>query len=136
SRPLNELIMAAAGPLLSLVLGGAFLAVWWIAGGGADSPWMITLVWSGWMNIVLGVFNFLPAFPMDGGRILRSLIWLLSGSHDRATVVAAWTGRGFGWAMMALGAATVAGFDVFLAASPLGGIWFILIGAFLENGAR
>ncbi|MEX2081053.1 MAG: site-2 protease family protein [Dehalococcoidia bacterium] len=134
-KPAAELYMAAAGPLTSLVLGAAFLGVWWALGSG-DTPVDYVLVWLSLMNVVLGVFNFLPAFPMDGGRVFRSLIWMVSGNYNRSTSIAGWTGRGIAWAMMGLGFLGVLGVDAYLVSDAFGGLWIILIGLFLENAAR
>lgn len=136
AKPGAEILMAAAGPATSIVLGLFFGAVWYLMGAGADRPVEITLVWLGWMNVLIGVFNLLPAFPMDGGRVFRSLIWLISGNYSRATSIAAWTGRFFAWGIIALGAVAVAGVDVVIATGSFGGLWLVLIGFFLEGGAR
>ncbi len=134
-KPLAELYMAAAGPLTSLALGALFIGSWWAFDVG-DGPVGVVLISLGFMNLVLGVFNFLPAFPMDGGRVFRSLIWLVSGNYNRATSVAAWTGRGIAWVMMAVGFLAVVGVNVYIIREGFGGLWFILIGLFLENAAR
>jgi Zn-dependent protease/CBS domain-containing protein len=136
ARPIAELLMAAAGPLTSFVLGFVFLGIWFALGSQDTRPIDFVLFWLGWMNFVLGVFNFLPAFPMDGGRVFRSLIWLITGNYNRATSVAAWTGRGIAWTMMAMGGLALLSFNVFIARDPLGGGWLVLIGVFLENAAR
>jgi Zn-dependent protease len=138
ARPLSEILMAAAGPLTSLALGAVFVALWWLAGGNLTGAGAleVTLFWLGWMNILLGIFNLLPAFPMDGGRVFRSLIWLVSGSYNRATSIAAWTGRLFAWALIAVGVLAALGVDMVIAAGGFGGIWLIFIGFFLEGGAR
>jgi len=136
ARPWHELLMAAAGPLTSLVLGGLFALAWWLAGAQGDRPIDYVLVWLAIMNGILGLFNLLPAFPMDGGRIFRAAIWLTTGSYNRATAVAGWTGRGFAALMIGLGFAAVLGFDVRVAEDIGGGIWLMLIGLFLENAAR
>ncbi|WP_322797362.1 site-2 protease family protein, partial [Tepidiforma sp.] len=81
ARPLQELLMAAAGPLTSLALGGLCFGAWALLGARADRALDYVLVWLGLMNLVLGVFNLLPAFPMDGGRVFRSLVWLATGNH-------------------------------------------------------
>ncbi|MCA9822148.1 MAG: site-2 protease family protein [Dehalococcoidia bacterium] len=138
SRPAAEILMAAAGPLTSLVLGAVFLGAWAVAGADLNQPSALdtTLFWLAWMNILLGLFNLLPAFPMDGGRVFRSLIWLVTGSYDRATRIAAWTGRGFAWTLIGLGALAALGYDIQIAAGAFGGLWLIFIGLFLESGAR
>ncbi len=137
TRPLNELLMAAAGPLLSLALGAILIGAWFLFGSVTDEPLPIIIFWAGAMNIILGIFNFLPAFPMDGGRVFRSIIWLVTGDFQRSTVIAAWTGRLFAWSMMAIGALAIAGLTIpVIATTPISGLWLILIGFFLENGAR
>lgn len=136
SRPIAELLMAAAGPMTSFGLGFVFLGAWFVIGAQDTRPIDLVLFWLGWMNFVLGVFNFLPAFPMDGGRVFRSLMWLFTGNYNRATSVAAWTGRLIAWAMMAIGVLALFSVDVFIARDPLGGGWLLLIGVFLENAAR
>ena len=138
ARPGAEILMAAAGPLTSLALGALFVGLWWVAGGELRDPGAleVTLFWLGWMNILLGVFNLLPAFPMDGGRVFRSLIWLATNSYERATIVAAWTGRLFAWALVGVGVLAALGVDVVITAGAFGGLWLIFIGLFLENGAR
>ncbi|HEY4669344.1 MAG TPA: site-2 protease family protein [Tepidiformaceae bacterium] len=136
TKPLNELLMALAGPATSMLLALAFFAIWALTGGATDRPLEVMLIWLGLMNGVLAVFNMLPAFPMDGGRVFRSAVWLVSGSYHRATSVAAWTGRGFAWAMMTLGFLWLLGFDTYVTGTPVNGGWMILIGLFLENAAR
>ncbi|MEO6397138.1 MAG: site-2 protease family protein [Tepidiformaceae bacterium] len=136
AKPMNELLMAIAGPLTSLVLGGAFLGGWFLLGANESRPVDYVLIWLAWMNIILGVFNLLPAFPMDGGRVFRSLVWLITKNYNRATSIAAWSGRGIAWVMMGVGFVGALGTNVFIADNPVGGAWLILIGLFLENAAR
>ncbi len=136
ARPGAELLMAAAGPLTSFVLGFVFLGGWFVLGSQDTRAVDFVLFWLAWMNFVLGVFNFLPAFPMDGGRVFRSLVWLITGNYNRATSMAAWTGRAIAWAMIAMGGLALLSVDVFIARDPLGGAWLVLIGVFLENAAR
>jgi len=136
TKPLNELLMAVAGPLTSLVLGAGFFGVWFLLGGQATRPVDYVLFWLAWMNVVLGVFNLLPAFPMDGGRVFRSILWLITRNYNRATAIAAWSGRVIAWAMMAFGFLGVLGLNVLIASDAFGGAWLILIGLFLENAAR
>jgi len=136
ARPWHELLMAIAGPLMSLALGGLFVLAWWLAGASGERPIDFVLVWLAIMNVILGVFNLLPAFPMDGGRVFRAAVWLITGSYHRATTVAGWTGRGFAALMIGLGTLAAFGFDVWVARDVAGGVWFVLIGLFLENAAR
>ncbi len=136
SRPLAELLMAVAGPLMSALLGGVFFGVWWLAGSNTHRPIDAVIVWLAFTNVGLAIFNLIPAFPMDGGRVFRSLLWLLTGNYHRATLIAAWSGRIFGWALMAAGAVSLSGVDVYITEGYLGGAWLVLIGVFLENAAR
>lgn len=136
ARPMHELLMALAGPLTSLALGGVFVGVWWLLGANDNRPVDYVLVWLAIMNVILGVFNLLPAFPMDGGRVFRAAIWLVTGSYNRATAIAGWTGRGFALAMISLGLLAVLGRDVWVAQDVASGVWLMLIGLFLENAAR
>ncbi len=135
TKPLNELLMAAAGPLTSLAIGTIFLAFAWWRDLSMDTPFGVFMIWLGFINIVLGIFNLIPAFPMDGGRCFRALAWLVTGNYARATRIAAWTGRAFAWAIMATGAAALLGADI-PGMTPISGMWFILTGLFIENAAR
>ena len=130
-RPLDEFVLTIVGPLASLALAGAF----WAAGFGLES--------AGWegsallamtlarLNLILAVFNMVPAFPLDGGRVLRSALWQLTGDLTRATAWAAGVGRLFGWFLIAAGVwmFTVSG-------ARLAGAWSILLGWFLAGAAR
>ena len=126
-----EFFMAAAGPLSSVVLALAFLGVSFV---GADSNWPAPVVgvlrWAALINGMLAVFNLIPGVPLDGGRILRSILWHLQGDLRRATRIAATVGAGFGMLLIAMG------FVNLLFAQPLGGLWWILIGMFLRGAAR
>lgn len=136
ARPIQELLMAAAGPLTSFVLSGIFFGAWFLLGANDSRPIDYVLVWLALMNLILGVFNLLPAFPMDGGRIFRSIAWMVTGNYNRATSIAAWTGRGFAFTGIGLGLAAILGKNVILAEDPMSGAWLIFLGVFLENAAR
>lgn len=136
TRPLNELLMAVAGPLTSLLIGAVFLGVWALTGAGEESAVDAVLVGLGVMNVVLAVFNLIPLFPMDGGRVFRSIVWLITGNFYRSTNIAAWTGRVLAWALMSAGVMGMAGIDVYLASDAISGLWLVGIGFFLENAAR
>jgi CBS domain-containing protein len=128
--------MALAGPGASILLAVAFFGTWLAAGGGDATPLELVLLWLTLMNAILGVFNLLPAFPMDGGRVFRSLLWLATGSYHSATSVAAWTGRAIAWGLIAMGIIAALGHDLFIVQGPMNGVWFVLVGLFLENAAR
>ncbi len=126
--PREEALIAVAGPAASITLGVIFI--------GFDlfvaQPQLGALVgWLGFVNIALGVFNLIPGFPMDGGRVLRALLWKVRGDRLVATRNAAVVGRFFGYALITLG--------VFLALQPAGlfsGLWLAVIGWFLSNAAE
>ena len=85
----TELLMAIAGPISSVVLGVVFLLVFRLGVAvGLPEPVNGVLVYLGWLNLVLAVFNMLPAFPLDGGRVLRSILWFAKGNIRWATRVA------------------------------------------------
>jgi Zn-dependent protease/predicted transcriptional regulator len=128
--PGDEFVIAVVGPLTSGILAALFGIV---AGLGADvlsRPLVGTLGYLAWTNLLLAVFNLIPGFPLDGGRLLRSAIWKATGSLGRATRVASVSGQGVGWLLVAGGVAWL------LAGDLAGGIWFAFIGWFLVQAAR
>ena len=127
-RPRDEALIAAVGPVSSLVLGG-LLAV---AGSVIGQPQIAALVnWLAYVNIALAIFNLIPGFPMDGGRILRALLWAIRGDSFKATRTAAFVGRSFGYLLIAFGVITA-----LEGSGLLGGLWLALIGWFLSNAAE
>src|SRR5229473_1934363 len=132
SSPGAQALITFVGPLTSLVLGVVFFLVSVGVGGGAH-PGLVpaTLSWLGYINITLGVFNLVPAFPLDGGRLLQSLIWLRTGDRVRATRIAARIGMGFAYLLIAYGLATFV-----FAGSLVGGVWSVFLGWFLLSAAR
>jgi Zn-dependent protease/CBS domain-containing protein len=132
SAPGSSALITFVGPLTSLVLGALFLLASAVS-GGASAPTLIraTLSWLGTINIILGVFNLVPAFPLDGGRLLQALIWLRTGNRLQATRVAARIGMGFAILMIAVGLASL-----LFAGNVVGGIWWIFLGWFLLSAAR
>jgi Zn-dependent protease/predicted transcriptional regulator len=127
----TEVVIAAVGPLTSLVLGGIFwgLAVW-SAHVGAGALWIAMLEYLAFINAALGVFNLLPGFPLDGGRLLRGTLWWWWGDLRRATARAADWGSGIAFGLMALGT-----WHIFTGAL-IGGLWLVFIGMFLRGAAR
>lgn len=122
--PGAELRIAGSGPLVSLLLGMVLAfasAVLLVA--GLNGLVAGCLAWLAAINVVLALFNVIPAAPMDGGRLVHALLWRLSGDRTKATLRAALAGRGFGWVTM------MAGFAMSL--WNLSGLWLIVIGWFL-----
>lgn len=144
-----ELVMAIAGPLASLGLGFTFLWLAAFISGPLDvdpdkpqealaalAPLPTLLVWLGPVNIILAIFNLVPGFPMDGGRVLRAILWAVTGNLRLATHRASQAGQGFAWLLMATGFAMLLGVRVpFLGGGFLSGLWLALIGWFLNNAA-
>lgn len=128
--PGDEFVIAGVGPLTSVALGGLFALLAW-AGARAQ----LSVAWTGVaaylaeINIALAVFNLLPGFPLDGGRLFRSALWKLTGSLERATRWATNGGIWIGYAIVAFGI-----FQVF-AGNLTGGMWMVFIGWFLRNAA-
>jgi Zn-dependent protease/CBS domain-containing protein len=128
--PGDEFLIALVGPLTSGLLAGLFGIV---AGLGSDllsRALAGTFGYLAWTNLLLAVFNLVPGFPLDGGRLLRSAIWKATGSLGRATRIASVSGQGVGWLLVAAGVAWL------LAGDLAGGIWFAFIGWFLVQAAR
>ncbi len=150
TTPKAELFMAAVGPLTSLVIGigasfiGVQLAI--LAGGTPDDPEQLVrmagpvatvLLWLGPLNFMLALFNLVPGFPLDGGRLLRAVLWSATGDLDKATRWASGAGRAVGWALMTIGVLMAFGFWIPVFGTGLGsGIWVALIGWFLHHAAR
>ncbi|MGH3328977.1 MAG: site-2 protease family protein [Streptomycetales bacterium] len=128
--PGAELRIAGVGPLVSVLLGAGFLLLAWLLDiVGYQGLVVGGVAWLGAINLALAVFNVIPAAPLDGGRLLRSLVWWRTGDRLRATVVATRAGQVFGWLLVA------GGLLAFLAAGNVGGLWLALIGWFLISAA-
>jgi Zn-dependent protease len=127
-KPQVEFRMALAGPLTSLVLGGIFLAIWYWLGDMSEFIKAICF-WLGWINIALAAFNLVPGFPLDGGRVLRSLLWWQSQDLRRATRIASNVGRVIGFLLIFIGIALI------FFGNWINGLWLAFIGWFLENAA-
>ena len=125
----TELIMAAAGPACSLVIGGLFTLLWLFT-KSTSQPVAAMAVWLAQINGLLAVFNLIPGFPLDGGRVFRSLLWRFTGNYSRSTRIATQVGRSVGY-LFILGGITV----MFILHDWFGGLWLALIGWFLENAA-
>lgn len=130
-KPGAEFWMAAAGPASSLVLAAAFLALYRLGQGLEwNGAWTGIIGYLSVVNVALAIFNMVPAFPLDGGRVLRAAIWKATGDPARATRVAASIGAGFGMFLFAFGAVRI------ISGNLVGGVWWMLIGLFIRSGAR
>ncbi|MHB8104327.1 MAG: CBS domain-containing protein [Dehalococcoidales bacterium] len=127
-KPASEFVMAIVGPVTSLVLAAA---LWGLSFLPTDktTPLAAVLSYMAIINMYIGVFNLLPGFPMDGGRVLRSIIWGSTGSLTRATDIAGIVGQFFGWAFIGLGV------FLMISVSFINGLWFAFIGWFLNSSA-
>lgn len=128
-RPSTELMVAVAGPASSVLLGLALLGIAAVleapSGRASAVAWVL-----GFANIfLLGLFNLAPAFPMDGGRVLRAAVWQVTRNHRRATVLATLGGQAVGLGMMGLGAVLV----ILDRSSLVSGVWLMVLGFFLQT---
>lgn len=144
-----EFWMAIVGPLTSLAIGAVCLGIAGLAAGSvavaAQSPAELfatlrplptLLVWLGQVNIVLALFNLVPGFPLDGGRVLRAMIWGATGNLRRATRIASAAGQAFAWLLIAFGIAMILGARLPIFGTGLvNGMWLAFIGWFLNNAA-
>ncbi|MFD6355039.1 site-2 protease family protein [Nocardia tengchongensis] len=127
----TDLRVALAGPATSLLLGAAaFSAAAVSAVFSPGGPVTATLIWLATVNVVLAVFNMLPGAPLDGGRVVRALLWRRSGDRLRAEATAARVGQFVGMTLTALGFAEI------LASHNFGGLWLMLLGWFLYTAAN
>jgi Zn-dependent protease/predicted transcriptional regulator len=130
----TEFLVSIVGPIASAAIGFVCLMLAWALGWTmmpeATTPLLAMLIWLGYINIGLAIFNLLPGFPMDGGRVLRALIWWYTGSARRATLAASVTGQVFGFAFI------IFGIYRFFGGPGFSGLWMVIIGWFLFNAAK
>ncbi len=146
--PRSEFLMAIVGPatsfvigVLLLVLGGLTTAPLTAVTDPADiipqlSPGRMIALWLGSINVILAIFNMIPGFPLDGGRVLRSLLWAVTNDLRGATRWATWVGQGLGWVMIASGISMVFGATIpFFGTGLFNGLWLAFIGWYLNNAS-
>lgn len=127
-----EFEIAAAGPVASFGFALGFWALWWAGvqtGVGPGATEVAQLLAS--LNLLLAVFNLFPGFPLDGGRILRAIVWHYTGNMLQATRVASNAGRFLGYGIIGLGVLML-----FTTGALVGGLWFVFVGWFLSHAAR
>jgi Zn-dependent protease/CBS domain-containing protein len=129
-NPGVEFFMALAGPVSSFVLAGIFSLASRSMRSSLPLPVYGVLSYLAYINVLLGFFNLLPAFPLDGGRVLRSILWHIKGNLRWATKLASRIGSLFGAAMIVLGIVS------FVSGNVVGGVWWFLIGMFLRNASQ
>jgi Zn-dependent protease len=144
----GEFLIAIVGPLTSVLIGLILIVAASAAVGplgdlsdptqaiGQLGPVTTLVLWLGSVNILVGLFNMIPAFPLDGGRVLRSFFWAISDNLRQATRWAAWIGQGIAWLLILVGISMVFGLQVpVLGSGPISGLWLVFIGWFLNSSA-
>jgi len=132
--PKTEFWMGIVGPIASALIGAAFLglaaALGWAPAETPPTPLLAMLVWLGYINVGLAAFNMIPGFPLDGGRVLRAILWWTTGDARRSTRIAAGVGQivAFGFILL--------GISRFFAGAGIGGLWIAFIGWFLMEASR
>jgi Zn-dependent protease/CBS domain-containing protein len=130
----SEFWIAIVGPLTSLVIGFVLLGIvrvaGWLPGNEPANPVSAVLLWLGYINIALAVFNMIPGYPLDGGRVLRAIIWWITKNAERSTKLAAQVGQAVAFLFILFGL-----FRFFVGAN-FGGLWLAFIGWFLLDAAR
>ena len=129
NRPLTEFLIALAGPLSSLLLAALFSGVWALTRGHLEMISALSGLLGG-INLTLAIFNLVPGFPLDGGRLLRSILWGISGDFIRATRHAAGLGKVIAYLFI------IGGFTTAIFGNFLNGLWIGLIGWFLLSAAQ
>lgn len=149
--PRAEFLLTIVGPITSLVLGVIFIVLSGVGLSSAAlgtvisdpkeaiaqlSPLTTLLLWLGPVNILVGVFNMIPGFPLDGGRIVRSIFWAITDNLRRATRWASWLGQAVAWGMITLGISMIFGlqFPIF-GTGFVNGLWLTFIGWFLNSAS-
>ncbi|HEX6306643.1 MAG TPA: site-2 protease family protein [Longimicrobiales bacterium] len=129
--PRDEFLITAVGPLSSLIIAALFWVLAWAGAQlGLAAPVIAVASYLAVINLILALFNLLPGFPLDGGRLFRALIWKRTGDLRRATRIASNGGKIFGYVLMVLGLLNMFG------GNPLGGIWLVFIGWFVRMAAE
>jgi Zn-dependent protease/CBS domain-containing protein len=125
----DEFAIAIVGPITSFVIAALAFLVWLAAYNADVVPVAAVAGYLAYINLTVGIFNLLPGFPLDGGRVLRSIVWGIKGNLLTATRVAATSGKVIAWLLIGLGVLSAL-------SGNIGGLWLVLIGWFLVDAAR
>ena len=128
-RPRVEALIAGAGPVVSVALGGLFLGLFFLTRDSNEAIAALSL-YLGRINLIVAIFNLIPGFPLDGGRLFRAIAWAIQGNLTKATRIASLVGRGIGYIFI-LGGLLLA----FWSRDIFNGLWLAFIGWFLEGAA-
>jgi Zn-dependent protease/predicted transcriptional regulator len=132
-KPATEFLVGIVGPVTSALVGVACLglagALGWSLATEPSTPPVAVLVWLGYVNFGLAAFNLIPGYPLDGGRVLRALVWWMTGDAARATRISARIGQATAFAFIVIGLLR------FFGGAGLGGLWIVFIGWFLLSAA-
>jgi Zn-dependent protease/CBS domain-containing protein len=129
-RPRDEFVIAGAGPLCSLVLAALLAGLMFAAARMGVAPSVVAVLRQlAVLNAAIAVFNLLPGFPLDGGRLFRALVWRITGDLTKATRIATTAGAFLGLLLIGIGL-----WQAFTGA-PVGGLWLVFVGWFLRNAA-
>ena len=144
----EEFLMAGAGPASSFVIAGILAVIAYalylpgnvfvdfFVNSSVVPPVIVVIFYIGYVNLALAIFNIIPGFPLDGGRVFRAIIWGITKNLTKATVIAGNVGRFFGWAMILYGISNLFGISIGgVQGNFLNGIWLIFIGWFLISAA-
>jgi Zn-dependent protease/predicted transcriptional regulator len=130
----GEFWIAIVGPITSVVIGVVLIAIarlsGWRSGSEPATPLVSVLLWLGYINIALATFNMIPGYPLDGGRVLRAVIWWITRNADRSTRLASQVGEAVAFMIILLG------LFQFFDHRNFGGLWLAFIGWFLLDAAR
>jgi Zn-dependent protease/CBS domain-containing protein len=151
TSPGAEFLLTIVGPITRIVLGVIFALLAGVSAGASPasvslygrsvaaarlSPLSTLLLWLGPINVLVGVFNLIPGFPLDGGRLVRSILWAITHDLRRATRWASWLGQLIAWLMIATGIAMIFGVSVpLLGTGFISGLWLAFIGWFLNTAS-
>jgi Zn-dependent protease len=131
THPRAEFSIAIVGPLTSLALAGIFYGLHLLLASSNQILAASLIWWLAWINVLLAVFNLIPGFPLDGGRVFRAIVWDRTHDYQRATLIATKVGRGIAYAFIAGGVALILILHLWF-----NGLWLILVGWFLNDTAR